>query len=60
MSHIIWNHNEVNIDETFVYNIAMNVMWQWGSRTNDHWWLSTKKWLAKMKRCNISIIIFAC
>jgi len=26
MNHIIWNQNEVNIDETFVYNIAMNVM----------------------------------
>ena len=26
MNHIIWNQNEVNIDETFTYNIAMNVM----------------------------------
>ena len=26
MNHITWNHNEVNIDETFTYNIAMNVM----------------------------------
>ena len=24
MNHIIWNQNEVNIDETFTYNIAMN------------------------------------
>jgi len=26
MNHIIWNQNEVNIDENFTYNIAMNVM----------------------------------
>jgi len=26
MNHIIWNQNEVNIDETFTYNIAMNAM----------------------------------
>jgi len=26
MNHIIWNQNEVNIEETFTYNIAMNVM----------------------------------
>jgi len=26
MNHIIWNQNEVNIDETFTYNIEMNVM----------------------------------
>jgi len=26
MNHIIWNQNEVNIDETFTYNIAMNIM----------------------------------
>ena len=26
MNHIIWNQNEVNIDETFTYNIAMNTM----------------------------------
>jgi len=26
MNHIIWNQNEVNIDETFTYNITMNVM----------------------------------
>ena len=26
MNHIIWNQNEVNINETFTYNIAMNVM----------------------------------
>jgi len=26
MNHIIWNRNEVNIDETFTYNITMNVM----------------------------------
>jgi len=26
MNHIIWNQNEVNIDETFIYNIAMNAM----------------------------------
>jgi len=26
MNHIIWRQNEVNIDETFTYNIAMNVM----------------------------------
>jgi len=26
MNHIIWNQNEVNIDKTFAYNIAMNVM----------------------------------
>jgi len=26
MNHIIWNQNEVNIDETFTYNIAINVM----------------------------------
>jgi len=26
MNKIIWNQNEVNIDETFAYNIAMNVM----------------------------------
>ena len=26
MNHIIWNQNEVKIDETFTYNIAMNVM----------------------------------
>ena len=26
MNHIIWNQNEVNIDETFRYNIVMNVM----------------------------------
>jgi len=25
-NHILWNQNEVNIDETFTYNIAMNVM----------------------------------
>jgi len=26
MNHIIWNQNEVNIDETFTSNITMNVM----------------------------------
>ena len=26
MDHIIWNQNEVNIDENFTYNIAMNAM----------------------------------
>jgi len=26
MNHIIWNQNEVNIDETFTYKIAINVM----------------------------------
>jgi len=26
MNHRIWNQNKVNIDETFTYNIAMNVM----------------------------------
>ena len=26
MNHIIWNQNEVNIDETFTYNIVMNAM----------------------------------
>jgi len=26
MNQIIWNQNEVNIDETFTYNIMMNVM----------------------------------
>ena len=26
MNHIIWNQNDVNIDENFTYNIAMNVM----------------------------------
>jgi len=26
MNHILWNQNEVNIDETFTYNIAMNAM----------------------------------
>jgi len=26
MNHIIWNQNEVNIDETFTYNITMNDM----------------------------------
>jgi len=26
MNHIIWNQNEVNIDETFTYNITINVM----------------------------------
>jgi len=26
MDHIIWNQNEVNIDETFTYNITMNAM----------------------------------
>jgi len=26
MNHIIWNQNEVNIDETFSYNIVINVM----------------------------------
>jgi len=26
MNHIIWNQNEVNIDENFAYNIAMNAM----------------------------------
>jgi len=26
MNHIIWNQNEVNINETYTYNIAMNVM----------------------------------
>ena len=26
MNHIIWNQNEVNIDETFTYNIAMNAL----------------------------------
>jgi len=25
-NNIIWNQNEVNIDETFTYNIAMNAM----------------------------------
>ena len=29
MNHIIWNQNEVNIDESFTYNIAMNA-------TNDN------------------------
>jgi len=29
INHIIWNQNEVNIDETFTYNIAMNA-------TNDN------------------------
>jgi len=26
MNHIIWNQNEVNIDETFTYNIVMNMV----------------------------------
>jgi len=26
MNHTIWNQNEVNIDENFTYNIAMNAM----------------------------------
>jgi len=26
MNNIIWNRNEVSIDEAFAYNIAMNVM----------------------------------
>jgi len=26
MNHIIWNQNEVNIVETFTYNIAMNAI----------------------------------
>jgi len=26
MNHIIWNQNEVNIKDTFTYNIAMNAM----------------------------------
>jgi len=26
MNHIIWNQNEVNINETFTYDIAMNAM----------------------------------
>jgi len=26
MDHIICNQNEVNIDETFTYNIAINAM----------------------------------
>jgi len=26
MNHIIWNQNEVNIDETFTYNLTMNAM----------------------------------
>jgi len=26
MNHVIWNQNEVNINETFTYNIAMNAM----------------------------------
>jgi len=26
LNHIIWMQNEVNIDEFFTYNIAMNVM----------------------------------
>jgi len=26
MNYIIWNQNEVNINEAFTYNIAMNVM----------------------------------
>jgi len=26
MNHIIWNQIEVNIDETFTYNIAINIM----------------------------------
>jgi len=25
-NHIIWNQNEVNIDEIFAYNLTMNVM----------------------------------
>jgi len=45
MNKIIWNQNEVNVDDVLAYNIMMNVIyeWQWGSR------LSTKKWLAKWK-----------
>ena len=46
MNHIIWNQNEVNIDETFTYNIAMNAM-----NDNDSKRLSAKKRLAKMKIC---------
>jgi len=26
INHIIWNQNKVNIDETFTYNITMNVI----------------------------------
>jgi len=26
MNHIIWNQKEVNIDETFTYNIVMHAM----------------------------------
>ena len=26
MNHITWNQNDVNIDETFTYNITMNVI----------------------------------
>jgi len=26
MNNIIWNQNKVNIEETFTYNITMNVM----------------------------------
>jgi len=26
MNHIIWKQNEVNIAETFTYNITMNAM----------------------------------
>jgi len=26
MNHIIWNQYDVNIDETFTHNIAMNAM----------------------------------
>jgi len=59
MNHIIWNQNKVNIDDVFAYNIAKDVI-KWGSRTNDNWRLSIKKWLAKMERFNLSRIRFAC
>jgi len=48
MNHIIWSQNEVNIDEIFTYSDEC-YEWKWGSITNDHWRLSTKKWLPKMK-----------
>jgi len=47
MNKKIWNQNEVNINETFAYNIVINVMNNNEGQTNDHRRLSTKKLLAK-------------
>jgi len=43
-----------------VENDKISIKWQCGSKANDNWRLSSKKWLVKMERCNQSKIRFPC